>query len=971
MGSVAKLPFLRKSSLLAVVILTGCFPEVSLNQGGTACKADSECAPGTVCVSGACAPVSQDGAVQSDGASAGPPECQSVNDCAGGEKCIDGKCLLTCGAIFCRKGQTCIEGACFIKCLGAKECQGFGLCDEGLCTIPASVQPSGGEDGGISPPPTDGGPGPGDSGGANDVNPADVDRPDSGDAGADDRKPTSFCIPACNVPNAESECVNSTCQIKSCMKGFVDLDKDPKNGCEYQCTPTGPDICDTRDNNCNGVVDDGIDKNSDPKNCKTCGNACPERPNTQPVCNRGECGFVCKTGFFDNDRDPGNGCESSNCAVSNGGVEICDGRDNDCNGVVDDNFDKNKPEACGDACVTCSPIGPNTVPACKDGRCVQGTCAPGFVDSNRDPSDGCELNCSPTIDPTERCDGVDNDCNPATLDGAADSRVGKACDTGKHGICKDGAGACINGQFQCVQTTQPKPSETCNNLDDDCNGLIDDNASGCTDGKFCQAGSCTNNCSNECQTEGEKKCEGNQVRVCGNFDSDPCLEWGLGPLCSGIQICSGGSCVDSCQHTCPSNGAKQCKDSTTVQTCGPNYDPDLCNEWGGDTKCSTGYQCSNGQCVCTDDCGPEGSKRCTTSGQVETCGRNYDSDTCLEWGGATSCPAETVCNSGNCVCVDLCTTAGAKRCNTSGQVETCGTDYDGDKCLEWGGATACPTGQACNNGVCALTCSDECASGQKRCNTSNQVESCGNYDGDACLEWGGAIGCGAGETCSSGQCVCVDQCTPENSKRCNTNGQVETCGRNYDSDTCLEWGGATACPTGQSCSGGVCGVVCSNECTSGAKRCNASGQVETCGNYDIDLCTEWGGAASCPTGQTCSGGVCQSSCTNACTKGQKRCNGSSTAETCDDYNGDGCTEWGGSASCPSGTQCESGDCRKVACQSCTQGSTTECLSSLVCARLDISNAYRCRIPCSGNGNCSSIPNSSCRSSGAGKYCSCP
>jgi hypothetical protein len=49
--------------------------------------------------------------------------------------------------------------------------------------------------------------------------------------------------------------------------------------------------------------------------------------------------------------------------------------------------------------------------------------------------------------------------------------------------------------------------------------------------------------------------------------------------------------------------------------------------------------------------------------------------------------------------------------------------------------------------------------------------------------------------------------------------------------------------------------TCTNECTSGTKRCNGS-STETCGNYDSDSCTEWGNKQPCNNG--CTNGYCQS-----------------------------------------------------------------------------------------------------------------
>ena len=51
---------------------------------------------------------------------------------------------------------------------------------------------------------------------------------------------------------------------------------------------------------------------------------------------------------------------------------------------------------------------------------------------------------------------------------------------------------------------------------------------------------------------------------------------------------------------------------------------------------------------------------------------------------------------------------------------------------------------------------------------------------------------------------------------------------------------------------------CQNQCFSiGAKQCSGNG-VQTCGNYDSDSCLEWSGVTACTAGQTCSNGACAS-----------------------------------------------------------------------------------------------------------------
>jgi len=53
-------------------------------------------------------------------------------------------------------------------------------------------------------------------------------------------------------------CKQGSCSIASCLSGYVDLNQDISDGCEFQCTPTGVEVCDGLDNDCNGKTDDGV-----------------------------------------------------------------------------------------------------------------------------------------------------------------------------------------------------------------------------------------------------------------------------------------------------------------------------------------------------------------------------------------------------------------------------------------------------------------------------------------------------------------------------------------------------------------------------------------------------------------------------------------------------------------------------------------------------------------------------------------
>ncbi|MFZ5439786.1 MAG: MopE-related protein [Myxococcota bacterium] len=63
------------------------------------------------------------------------------------------------------------------------------------------------------------------------------------------------CGQTCTRPNSTATCVNSMCQFV-CAAGWIDLNQDPADGCEYQCTPTSTtDLPDLNfvDANCDGI----------------------------------------------------------------------------------------------------------------------------------------------------------------------------------------------------------------------------------------------------------------------------------------------------------------------------------------------------------------------------------------------------------------------------------------------------------------------------------------------------------------------------------------------------------------------------------------------------------------------------------------------------------------------------------------------------------------------------------------------
>lgn len=98
--------------------------------------------------------------------------------------------------------------------------------------------------------------------------------------------------------------------------------------------------------------------------------------------------------------------------------------------------------------------------------------------------------------------------------------------------------------------------------------------------------------------------------------------------------------------------------------------------------------------TCQDECSQTGLKRCSDN-SYQICG-NYDADTCLEWSLVISCPANTICQNGNCIqqrCADgtpygQCSTNTPKYCKNGNLINKCST-------------CGCPSNQACQtDGSC-------------------------------------------------------------------------------------------------------------------------------------------------------------------------------------------------------------------------------------------------------------------------------
>jgi hypothetical protein len=313
-------------------------------------------------------------------------------------------------------------------------------------------------------------------------------------------------------------------------------------------------------------------------------------------------------------------------------TETCDGKDNDCDGSID--------EGVTQSCYTGSP-----------GTAGRGECKTGVKTCVNGKFSACKGEIVPR---TEVCDGKDNDCDGAIDENAYN--VGKACTvTGQKGPCRAGVFVCSRGVMTCQQTYVAKP-ETCNNKDDDCDGIVDSfkipNASCVVSGKF---GECA---------KGAQYCV-NGGRQCRQ------VVFPSGEVCDGKDTnCDGRS--DACQQ-----GSSACSGSF-VKSCSTDCERIIYQ------SCTRG--CLNGAC-CT--CKP-GDKYCTSS---STRSERVCRSDCLGY-QSVSCPTQHLCLSRyHTKCTYCQCSPGIRSCTTDNKgLTVCKADCSGHNYYQ-----KCPNGQRCKN----------------------------------------------------------------------------------------------------------------------------------------------------------------------------------------------------------------------------------------------------------------------------------
>ncbi len=173
--------------------------------------------------------------------------------------------------------------------------------------------------------------------------------------------------------------------IQACLppNGYVVDDTDCDDG-NATVNPEAPEICDGLDNNCNNLIDEGVSITT--YYADTDGDGFGDPMDSVEACSAPD-------GYVTNNTD----CDDTNNAIHPSATEVCDGVDNNCNGMIDEGelstfYADTDMDGYGD----------------PDNSQLSCTQPAGFV-ANAQDCDDTNAAINPVAE--EICDGLDNNCN--------------------------------------------------------------------------------------------------------------------------------------------------------------------------------------------------------------------------------------------------------------------------------------------------------------------------------------------------------------------------------------------------------------------------------------------------------------------------------------------------------------------------------------------------------------------------------
>jgi hypothetical protein len=501
--------------------------------------------------------------------------------------------------------------------------------------------------------------------------------------GAVDEGPLPGAGEICEVPGAQGICAEGE---TACVDGVVTC---------AQLTFGEVEACNGVDDDCDGLIDppdaEGcelyyVDVDGDGFATGQVGACLCEVADTHPTQALGDC---------DDDDD----------GVSPDGVEVCNAKDDDCDGTTDGAAAHEACQTlCGEGLRVCAGGSLGACDATPPNTCTDwGNCA---------SYETCGA-CSAT--PAEVCDGDDDDCD-GLIDAEDPDLIFLACEL-QEGVCAGATKAadrCVAGAWEaCVASDylahapsyEDGAEASCDGLDNDCDGAVDDDLTW-TDpvsaeekhkGDACGAGECDGGvvtcdvdggaliCSTDLAT-GFEVCDGIDNDCDGFTDADDADDL----LASDEQLCEhqAGLCVGAVKPAvlCVAGAWQACDDATYLahdadyvvsgdEACdGVDVDCDGVADEDyavSDTSCGEGACVATGQLICQDGAPLDTCEAGSSTDQDSTCdGVDDDCDGLIDEDYVAT---ETTCGAGGCAATGLLT------CADGALTDTCEAGAGGDE----------------------------------------------------------------------------------------------------------------------------------------------------------------------------------------------------------------------------------------------------------------------------------------------------